>query len=124
MARHVGLGWQNHRTVMLTEGLNLGIQLRIIPVRLADRGPEIIDDDGLEHALEMPECILQTADETLGGLMKYRFTVGFARMAQDDTEDITFSTFAFGGKDGRPGAEIHLRLLTRRRLHPPKRQRL
>ncbi len=45
------------------------MNLRIVPVRLLDRGFEIIDDQGPGDPTKMPERILQTTKEAVGILV-------------------------------------------------------
>ena len=121
MARHVRLCWEDDRAIVFTEGLNLGVKLRIVPVGVLDRGPQVIDDHGPGGAVKMPESILQTANETVGVLTVHRFAVASAREAQDDAEYVGPTASAVRRYNGRAGAKVHLRFLAGHAFHPPKR---
>ena len=83
----------------------------------------IIVDDRLRHAAEIPEGVLQAPQEVLRRLVVDRLAVRPARKAQHHAKDMGSSSRAIGPHDRRPGAEVHLRLLARQHLQPPKRQR-
>ena len=66
------------RTVMLAEGADLPVDVRVVPVGLGDRGFEVIDHEGLGHPAEMPEGILQAANEVLRRLTVDHLAIGLA----------------------------------------------
>jgi hypothetical protein len=70
------------------EGPHLGVEFRIEPIRFRDRGAEVVQHQPLGHAAEVPEGVLQAAQEGLGALAAHHFAVGFAGVAQDDAEDM------------------------------------
>jgi transposase len=84
----------------------------------------IIEHQRPRHAAEVPEGVLQAADEVLRRLAFNGFAVGLARAAQDDAEDVRAFAFAVRGDDRGPAAEVHLGLIARRNLDPPEGQRL
>lgn len=122
--RHPRLGRQNHRPVVLTEGLDFRVHLRIVPVRPTDGRLEIVDHGRLGNPAKGPEGVLQAAEEVLGRLMVNHLAVRLSRETQDDPEDITAATFAVRPQNRRPDAEVHLCLLTQQHLQPAERQRL
>ncbi len=124
VTRRVGAGRENDDPVVLAERFQLRIQLRIEPVRLLDRRTEVVDDQYLGHAAEVPEGILQAADEVLGRLPIDDFAVALAAVAQHNAEDVGAPLTTVFLPDGRPGAEVDLRLLARLALQPPERQRM
>src|SRR5262245_34020141 len=118
------LGRQNGQTVMLGKRTQLGIQLRIKPVRLLDAGFQVVEHQHLRHAAEVMKGILQTAQKLLAGLTPDRLAVAFARVTEDDAKDVRAPPAAVRLTDGRAAAEIHLGLFARSTLHAPKWQRL
>jgi len=69
LKRHPRLGWQDHGAVVLTERLDLRMQVRIVPVRLRDGRLEVVDHDRLRDAAEVPEGVLQAPQEVLRRLV-------------------------------------------------------
>ena len=79
--RRARLRGQDRHAVVLAERLHLGIQLRVVPVRLLDRRLEVVDHQDLRHAAEMPEGVLHAADEVLRGLAIDRLAVSLAAVS-------------------------------------------
>ena len=123
VAWRIRLCGQNHSAVMFAEGLDLGVDVRIVPVGILYGRLEIIDDKSPGDTAEMPEGILQTANEVVGGLTIDYFTVRFAREAQDYPKDMGTLTLAVRSNNSRGGAKIYLCLLTGHTFHPAKRYR-
>jgi hypothetical protein len=69
----------------------------------------------------MPEGILQTANEVVGGLTIDYFTIRLARKAQNYPEDMRTPTLSIGPENRRCGAEIYLCLFAGHTFHPAKR---
>ena len=93
---------------MLRKGADLGVDLRIEPVGLGDGGAEIVQDQPLGHAAEIPEGVLQAAEKGFGGLAADDLAVGFAGEAEDDAEDMRPAAATVGFLNGRALAEIDL----------------
>src|ERR1041384_7059607 len=72
---------------MAAKAFELWIQIRIIPVGPADRGPEVVEVQGFGDTAEVTKRVLQAADERLGGLIPNGLAVGFARNAQHRAQD-------------------------------------
>ena len=83
----------------------------------------IIDHYGPRRAAEVPEGVLQHAEELFGGLAKAGFAVALARVREHDSQDVRLAPLTVGHEDACAGPEIDLSLLARLTLHPPKRQR-
>lgn len=75
VAGHPGLGRQGYDPVVLAEGLHLRVDLGIEPVGLAHRRPQVVQHQRLRHTAEVPECVLQAADELVGRLPVHRLAV-------------------------------------------------
>ena len=99
------------------------MDFRIVPVGPRHGRLEIVDHQSLRHAAEMTEGILQARDERFRGLMPHRLAIRLPAVAQHDAEDPRAADLAVGHANRRPGAEVHLGLLARLGLHPPKWQR-
>ena len=108
---------------MLGEGAQLGVQFRIKPVGRLDAGFEIVEDQHLGHAAEVPEGIFQAANEVLGRLPVDGLAVALARVAQDDAKDVRAAPLAVGLKDRNAAAEIDLGFLAGSAFHAAERQR-
>jgi len=100
------------------------MQIGIVPVRLADRRLEIVDDDGLRDAAKVPEGVLQAAKELLRRLVVDHLAVSLAGVTQDHANDMAASAFAIRQQDRGSSAEVHLGLCPWQHLHPSKRHRL
>lgn len=111
VARRVGPGRQEGRAVMGGEGTHLGIEIGVEPVGLLDRGPQVVQDQPLRHAAEVPEGVFQATQEVVGGLAADGLAVSLARVAQDDAEDMGAAALAVVGHERGAGAEIDLGLL-------------
>ncbi len=126
--RRAGLGGQDHRTIVLTEREQLGIQLGIKPVGMRDGRLEVVDHQRLGHSAEMPEGILDRPQEVVGRLAKADFTVGFTRMREHDAKDVRLAPLAgtdrrlVRQRDRHAGAEVDLSLFARRDFHATHRQ--
>ena len=120
---HCRLGRQDHRAVMAGELLQLGIEFRIVPVRMQHPRLQIVDDHRRRHPAKVPERVFQAPDEALGRLPPHRLAVALARMTQHTTEQMRSAALAVLDHP-RPLAEIHLQLLARRTFHAPERQLL
>ena len=57
--RRARLGRQDHRAVVLSEGEQLGVEIGIEPVGARYRGLQVVDDQCLGHAAEVPKRVLQ-----------------------------------------------------------------
>src|SRR6185369_9639507 len=88
--------------VVLAERLHLGIEIGIIPVGFRDFRSQIVNDQSFGDAAEMPEGVLQATQEVLGGLSRDRFGVAFARVTQDDAEDVRPTAAALRRENGAP----------------------
>src|SRR5271169_593155 len=115
--RRARLRGQDHATVMLTERLDLGIQVRVVPVGLLDPRLEIVDYQDLGHAGKMPKGVLDAANEVLGRLAVDCFAVALAAVRKHDAKDVRPPPTAVGQLDPCAGAKIDLRLLARGTLH-------
>ena len=65
----------------------------------------------LGHPAEVPEGILQAAEEVVGGLAGDGLAVALAGVAQDDAEDVGLAPLAVGADERRTGAEVDLGLV-------------
>ena len=120
---HVRLGGQEHACRSAGEGLQLGIDLRVVPVGPGHGGLQVVDHQPLGHAAEIPEGVLQALHEGFRGLPPDGLAVALAAVREHDAEHPRTPPLAVGPDDRRAGAEVHLRLLAGLRLHPPERQR-
>src|SRR5258705_294537 len=82
VSRHRWLGRQNHGAVMASKLLQLGVNLRIVPIGLDHARLEVVDDNGGWNPAQIPKGIFQTSDEALSSLAPHRLAVTLARMAQ------------------------------------------
>ena len=78
VARHARLAGQRHNAIVLAERLDLGVDLGIEPVGMADCGAKVVEDERAGHAAEVPEGVLQAADEFLRAFAPHHFAVGLA----------------------------------------------
>ncbi len=69
---------QDNDAVMAAELGHLGCQLRLVPVRLLNRGTQVVDDQHARNAPKMPEGVLQAPDELLCRLVPDCLAVGLA----------------------------------------------
>ena len=104
------------------EGLQLRMDLRVVPVGPMDGRFEVVDDQPLRHAAEMVKRVFQASEKRLGALAIDGLAVAFATMAQDDPKDPRPSPLAVGRTDRRGGAEIDLGLLASGRLQASERK--
>jgi hypothetical protein len=123
MARHVRPRRQKHRAIMLGERLHLGVQFRFEPVDVFYGRAQVVEHDTLRHTTEVPERILQAADEVLRRLPIDHLAVRLPRVTQHDAKHIGPSPLAIRPHDPGACAEIDLRLLTWSALQSTKRQR-
>ncbi len=65
---HSGPGREDDRTVMLCELLELGVEPRVIKVRIDDPRLEVVDHDGGGNGSEGSEGVFEVPDEVLGRL--------------------------------------------------------
>ena len=112
---------QDDCAIMFAKRLDLGLDVRIIPVSLLYRCLEIVDNQSLGNAAEVPEGILQAAYEVLGGLTINYFAVGLARETQDNPKDMRAFAFAIRPDDRCACAKVNLCLLAWHTFHPAKR---
>jgi hypothetical protein len=70
----------------------------------------IIDDQPPGDPAEMPEGVLQAAEEVIGGLAVDRLAVALAGVAEHDPEHGGLAPLAVGADDRGPGAEVDLGL--------------
>ena len=68
MAWRVGACWEKHSSVVFAKGANLGIDLRVIPVRPFDGGLEVIHDQPLGYSTKVPEGTFEASKKVLRGL--------------------------------------------------------
>src|SRR6478752_2209759 len=111
VARRVGTRWQEHGAVVLAEGADLGIELGVEPIGLLDGRLEVVEDQASGDPAEVPEGILEAAEEVVGGLAEYSLTVGLAGVAQDDAEDVGLAALAVGADDRGAAAKVDLGLV-------------
>ena len=106
---------------MTGELLQLGIDLRVIPIGLNHPGLQIINDHRGRDAAKMPERIFQTPDKALAGLPPHDLAVTLARMTQYPAEQMRTPPLTF--RHYPPSLpEIHLQLLAWQARHPPERR--
>ena len=103
------------------EGLDLGVQFRVVPIRLRHRRLEIVQHDPLRNPAKVPECVFQALDEHFGRLSPHHFAIPLAGMRQDHAKHPRSPAFAILSQNPGPLAEIHLGLDPRRRFQPAKR---
>ena len=122
VAWSIRLRRQDHRAVVLTEGQDPGIDLRIVPVGVLHRGFQIIRDYGSGDPAPVPEGVLQTSKELLRPLAEDHLAVALAAVAEHYSQDVRPAT-TLAGLDHRGAlAEVHLGLGTRLALHPTEGQ--
>jgi hypothetical protein len=100
------------------------MHIRIVPIRLRDGGLEVVDHDRLRNPTQIPEGVLQAAQEALGRLVVHRLAVRLTRETQHDTKDMGPFPGALRRNNRGAGPEVHLALLAGTHFHPPKRNRL
>lgn len=118
---HRGLGGREERLVVPAKLEQLGIEVRIIPIRLDDSGLEVVDDHAQRHAAKVSECVFQTPDERLGGLSPDGLGVALAGMTEDAPKNMGPAALTISDNPGA-AAKVDLHLFARQALHPPKRQ--
>src|SRR3954471_20524142 len=106
---------------MASELLQLGVELRVVPIGPNHTRLQVINDHSGRNAAKVPERIFQTPDETLTGLPPDDLAVSFARMTQHPAKQMRTSALALLDHPGSL-AEINLQLLARRAFHPPEGQ--
>ena len=74
-------------------------------------GLEVVQDQAPGHPAEVPEGVLQAAEEVVGGLAVDGLAVALAGVAQDDAEDVGLAPLAVGADDRGAGAEVDLGLV-------------
>jgi hypothetical protein len=95
MAWGIRLCRQNHRAVMFAKGLDLGMDVRIVPVGIFYSRFQIVDNQGPGDTTKVPKGILQTANEVVGGLTIDDLAVRLARETQNDPKNVgTFALWA------------------------------
>src|SRR5262245_19430033 len=122
--RRVRLGGQQGDAIVLAEGADLGIDLGVEPIGFGDGGLEIVEDQALRHAAEVPEGVLQATEECLGGLARHGFAVSLAGITEHDAEDVRPPPPALGVLGRRPFAEIDLGFLAGAAFEAAERQLL
>ena len=111
VARHVRPGGQDHHAVVFAERPQLGMQFRLVPVRLGDRRPQIVDHQRLDAAAKMVEGVLQAADEVsrCSGGTPLRCILCDCGSARCERRGV-LRRRAVAADDRGPAAEIHLGL--------------
>jgi hypothetical protein len=109
----VGLRRQDHRAIVLAEGLHLGRDLGIEPIGMRHRGFEIVDHDLLGHAAKVREGVLQTAEEVFRGLREAGLAVRLAAVREHDPKDVRLTPAAFRRLDPSTCAEVDLAFFAR-----------
>ena len=79
--RHPRLARQDHRPVKPGKLGQLRVELRIIPVRLQDRGLQVVDHHGPRNPADRPERVLDAAQERLRVLAPHDLRVALSRVA-------------------------------------------
>ena len=108
---------------MAAEVRELRVELGIEPVGMQNCRLEVVNDERTGHAPEILKRVLNALEEGVGGLREDRLAVCLARVRQHDPEDVRASSAAVRADDRGAGAEVDLRFVSRRALHPPKRRR-
>src|SRR5258708_6332047 len=117
-------GGQQGDAVVLSERTHLGVEVGVEPISLGDGGAEVVQHQALRHAAEVPEGVLQAADEVVGRLPRDGFAVALARVTQHNAEDVGAAALAVRQQDGRAAAEIDLGLFAGAAFQPAERQLL
>jgi hypothetical protein len=111
VAGRVRSGGHEHRPIVFAEGADLGVELGVEPVGLRDGRLEVVQDEAARDPAEVPEGVLQAAEEVVGGLAGDDLAVALAGVAQDDAEDVRLASLAVKADDRRAGAEVDLGLV-------------
>lgn len=120
--RSRGLGRHDDGVVVPGEVRHLGVKVRIEPVRVEDRGLQVVDDGGAGDATEVPERVLAASDERLGVLTPDDLAVALAGVAEHGAKQMRPAPLAVR-LDPRALAEVDLHLLAGRTLEAAERQR-
>src|ERR1700733_9966317 len=96
VARCVGPRRPERQAIMLTKGLDLGVELRFEPVGLLHRSPEVIQNQAPWCSTEMAESTLEATEEVVGGLAVDSLAVSFAGVGQHNAKDMSFAALAVG----------------------------
>ena len=80
--RHPGLTGEDYGPIKVGKLGQLRVELRIIPVRMDDRGLQVVANHGSRHAAAGPKRILNAAQERFRVLSPHDFGVALARVAQ------------------------------------------
>ncbi len=70
VARRSRFGRQQDRAVMLAETLQLGIEVRIVPVGFDHGRFEVVRNQRFRNAAKMPKGVFQNGNQVVGGLPK------------------------------------------------------
>ncbi len=81
---------QHAAAVMVGKLPQFRIQFRVVNARFDHPGLQVVDDDGIGHAAEIPERIFQRPDKTFGTLRVTGLTVTFTAAVQDNPEQMGF----------------------------------
>jgi len=108
--------------VMATKAYELWIQIRIIPIGPADRGPEVVEVQGFGDTAEVTKGVFQTADERLSGLIPNCLAVGLARKAQHNAKDPRLASPTTRLDHRCSATKIDLSFLRRLNLDPADRR--
>ena len=111
-----------YQAIMLSKGLDLGVELRFEPVGLFHRGAEIIQNQASWRSAEMAESTLDAAEEVVGGLTVDNLAVSLSGVRQHDAEDMSFTALAVGADDRCAGAEVDLGLIAGPALESAERE--
>jgi hypothetical protein len=93
------------------EGPHLGVKVGVEPIGAGDGGTQVVQDEALRYAAEVPEGVLQATQERLVGLATDDLAVALARVAQDDAEDVRPATRPVSVAEESALAEVDLRFL-------------
>ncbi len=116
------LGRHEYRAVMIAKAAELWVQVRVVPVGFDDGRFEIVGHQCLGNTAEMTEGILQAADQFVGRLAIDDFAVAFARMAEEDSQDMGSSALSVLTNDWSPRAKVDLSFFARSNFDAPKRK--
>ena len=105
---HIGARGPEGQTIMLSESPDFGVDVRVVPIRVLNGGLEVIQNQSPWHTSEIPPGVLQTLQEAVRALPPDDLTVGLARVAQDNAEDVRSTAMSLAVN--HPGAPTKIDL--------------
>ena len=107
------------RLIVVSEGQDLGVKFRIVPVGLFDGRLQIIDPQSGRNSSEVAKGVFERSEKVVGALGEEGLGVAFPRVAEGDAQDVAHARFAILAPQGLGDAEVDLSFFAGGTFHAP-----